>query len=116
MTCDYSIDYEYGVELDDGYTITAKPYSKKETEYVFYENQHQKSKLTHSRQPEELTLKDKVGSEIKKHMNTKDFKKHVDNGIFIGGMFRFVYKRDCCCFSYSCSSSPFNFRHLRRKQ
>ena len=82
MTCDYSIDYEYGVELDDGYTITAKPYSKKETEYVFYENQHQKSKLTHSRQPEELTLKDKVGSEIKKHMNTEDFKKHVVDNNF----------------------------------
>jgi len=47
---------------------------------------------------------------------SEDFIEHVDNGIFIGGMFRFVYKRDCCCFSYSCSSSPFNFRHLRRKQ
>lgn len=82
MTCDYSIDYEYGVELDDGYTITAKPYSKKETEYVFYEKQHQKSKLTHTRQPNELSLKDKIGLEIKKHMNTEDFKKHVIDNNF----------------------------------
>ena len=82
MACDYSIDYEYGVELDDGYTITAKPYSKKETQYVFYENKHSKSKLTHTRQPNQLSLKDKIGTEIKKHMETEVYKKHVIDNNF----------------------------------
>ena len=77
LACDYSIDYEYGVDLDDGYTITAKPHSKKETEYVFYKDKHQKTKLTHTRLPNELTLKDKIGAEIKKHMETDRYKKHV---------------------------------------
>lgn len=82
LTCDYSIDYEYGVELDDGYTITAKPYSKKETEYVFYEHRTPKSSITHSRQPNQLSLKDKVGTEIKKHMETEMYKKHVIDNNF----------------------------------
>ena len=82
MTCDYSIDYEYGVELDDGYTITAKPFSKKETEYCFYDNKHLKSKVTHVRHPNELSLKDKVGTEIKKHMDADKYKKHVIDNNF----------------------------------
>ncbi|MBP3225322.1 MAG: hypothetical protein J6M08_00090 [Methanobrevibacter sp.] len=82
MTCDYSIDYEYGIELDDGYTITAKQFSKKETEYVFYENRVSKSKLTHTRQPNQLSLKDKIGTEINKHMETEMYKKHVIDNNF----------------------------------
>lgn len=82
LSCEYTIDYEYGVELDDGFTVAARPLAKKQTEYSFYKDKKVKSKLTHSRLPIDLSMRDKIGSEIKKHLETDTYQKHVIDNNF----------------------------------
>ena len=60
---------EYGIKLEDGFTIKAVPY-KKGCKYFFYNNKELVSKLE-GKSPLELTESSAIGKEIKKHIDPK---------------------------------------------
>lgn len=64
-------DFEYGIPLNDKYTVKVIPLKKGKYKYYFYNSKHDITTQFEGKPPLELTQRSTVGKELKKHIDPK---------------------------------------------